>query len=764
MDIATSQSTLAEFAGAASRGPVAAFLDRGSERSERLKRLIVKVAREYAKNHQIELIPHDGSEWISQPNAEGRKILEEYASGVRKTLEDVPFFMLKPREILYPIRELQDRPESEFLAQLRHHIGHALHSDRGCLFEGQRLAESQGYLPSSWLVIHRALESTWIEKQLANKRSKDEQTSEYFSAATLREIEREVIGAPQMVKIANAIRYYGISAQLIPSLRGTALEKSFEKIKPLLDECFNGSSSQKNFVILRDSIWPEIRDLEKSALSEQALDSLQSDLVDRRVEFKLSDAAATSVPVIESVTADVPRQNWWRRVGRYLRQIVWLTREEKVRNTIEREQRRQEKALEKKRKLVMQTNSAMWGMDPKTEPARAPTVEKVFEAMKPEQRALIEADARKLLDAKQVGHLSAVAPELCFDRGRAGASFHLSHRAQIDDHEVAQLRKAIASYEEELNKRDERERGLPEDTGVKLRELQETIMKQELHMSGFDESERPLYLKFVELEAPLRGYLQRFVSSFAEMLPKAQTMRREPGYRNGSKLNFARLIDDVVSPGTGKVYERRIPALSEEPEIFIWLLIDHSPSMKDNNKMVESLKTATFWARVLRDLEIPFAIKFFAEEVSSVLKIGEDYDDPRVKAKPKLVRLGSEFPNSTDIGKPLEMSLAEFRALPRNDFGRRPLGAVFVISDSGANVGKTGVELRMLIDGMQRELLVENFLLNAEPNEIAQAKLLFGEDHVLVSEKFDQFPRLAIERLGLVLYRFVKQFQREVHV
>ena len=61
---------------------------------------------------------------------------------------------------------------------------------------------------------------------------------------------------------------------------------------------------------------------------------------------------------------------------------------------------------------------------------------------------------------------------------------------------------------------------------------------------------------------------------------------------------------------------------------------------------------------------------------------------------------------------------------------------------------------------MQKELLVQNFLLNGDKNEIEQAKLYFGEQNVIVSESFEKFPHIAIERLRRVLYQFSKQISR----
>src|SRR4051812_49051072 len=95
---------------------------RKPEQVERIKRDIARIAKAFSNNHHIEVLPTNADTWSCALAPEGKKIVDEFLAGTRPNLSDVPFFQLRPRQVFYPISDLENRSEGEIVALLRHHV------------------------------------------------------------------------------------------------------------------------------------------------------------------------------------------------------------------------------------------------------------------------------------------------------------------------------------------------------------------------------------------------------------------------------------------------------------------------------------------------------------------------------------------------------------------------------------------------------------------------------------------------------------------
>jgi hypothetical protein len=172
-------------------------------------------------------------------------------------------------------------------------------------------------------------------------------------------------------------------------------------------------------------------------------------------------------------------------------------------------------------------------------------------------------------------------------------------------------------------------------------------------------------------------------------------------------------------------------------------------AMPDTTKIDESRKTAVFWARALKEMDVPFAIKLFGGEFMSLKDFNQDYDDPSQRIKPRLLQLTNASMGGTNISDPLKASCDEMLILKR----KYPdsFGAIFVISDGGANQGLVKDELTHLIDQIKKKFIVTNFALSQDQREIREAIGYFGERNVVAPASFKQLHGEAIRVLRTTL-------------
>ena len=384
-------------------------------------------------------------------------------------------------------------------------------------------------------------------------------------------------------------------------------------------------------------------------------------------------------------------------------------------------------------------------------------LERVLGALAQEIREELDKEAREALDRKQAEEYEKKNPRgLKTTVDRTSGKRVSSLNAPPSESETEEIRDAINGFTQEQEaageaqaQREEQER----ERRVR-QELQSLMEKRDMLKNGFGQEERQHYLRFKELEGAMGGMIANFMRVLAEHLPKKEELEHGGEFYTGSRLNHDSIVRRAPVKDY-KIYQRREVVPSQEPRMFVQLLIDNSGSMS-GQKMEESLKTAIFWARVLKEFNIPFSVKLFGERVVEIMRFEHDYDLPRHRIKPRLVQLADASGGSTNIGEPLEMAQAEMKLARR----RYPdcFGAVFVISDSGANRGKVGADLKSLIETMQKESLVMNFILTQTQDEVNEARAYFGNKNVVAPASFKDLPAAAFRVLRVTMDRVLKLY------
>ena len=285
----------------------------------------------------------------------------------------------------------------------------------------------------------------------------------------------------------------------------------------------------------------------------------------------------------------------------------------------------------------------------------------------------------------------------------------------------------------------------------------EQAEQAEMKKDGFDPADIELYRRFKALEQSMEGAIVSFMRVMERYLPKKEETQYggEATYA-GHKVSKK----DLARRAPVKDYRlllRREIVESEEPRLYVELLIDNSGSMS-GEKMDESIKTAIFFSRVLKRFGIPFAIKFFGDRVDPAMQFGDDYDDPRKHIKPNLLKKGNASGGGTDIATPLTQAVGEMTTAKRKYTGCH--GGIFIISDSGANAGPmTGAKLGEYIREKQKTFSIINFLLSGSAGDLAEAERMFGVGNVVQATDFRNLPNEAFKVLRIVMERVLKTFR-----
>lgn len=835
-----------------------AKLQRTPEEQRQLERKIALIARVFSKNYEMRVLPAPAGGWACGVAGEAERAAHEYLFGDRKTLDDLKPEVFKPSRIYYDVADIASAPRDEVFGVLRHEVGHANHSDFRLLFEGQKNAQNEGFLPTSWLSIHNALEDPWVNNLEIRGSDVVRRQMTALYAARFPEIVEKIGTQPVTHQLGLNINYYWATGKSIPTITDKRVIEAFEKMRPHVDAYFSGKSAKENFDNLKRHIWPIYKELESKAIADEARRDLARSLSQGgRGRGRAASGTAgrsgggTDAGASPSASQQSPsgtglddaqsdgssrRRSLGGRVVQAVRRIFGLGDEEpkaprrprgrrgqgaesfpkstaaENRSPIEQLQdeiEEQRRRLESKDRELERTT----GKKPLLEPDI--DLEKLSRqaqrALEDEEQKATTAErqqrlnqARAALDRKQAELQRRVGPRSLAVRKTKDGVHVMSYGdpASASDESPAadtsaegmsaekpppqpdsgqpsqQADPALGTAEEqrifeELIRRAEQlkqdpfhetepappatEAVLDEASARRAAELKQEIAKRDRARNGFSETEQQHFRRFRELESAMQGYVTTFIRNLEGYLPRKDEHSYDGEHYSGRRLN-TRALPSRVPIGDLRIYQRRRLDPTGDPRLFVTLLIDNSGSM-EGQKMEESLKTAVFWSRVLKEFQVPFSIKFFGSKVVPIKEFEQDYDHPGHRIKPHLVIKADASGGHTDMGAPLSQTKSELTRAKRRYHECK--GAVFVISDSGANAGLVGEGLRKLIAELQEDHIVMNFLLGGQAGEIEAAKQLFGTANVVAPKRFGDLPREAFRVLRTTLDRVMKSYQAE---
>lgn len=717
----------------------------------RLKDRIAFIARVFARQYKMELYPSPSGGWACGVEESVYPKVEAYINGQTNTLDLEPED-LRPRRLYYDVKDIEgNMSEDEAVGVIRHEVGHANHTDYRLFFEGQRKAKEEGSMPSAWAFVWNSLEDPWVNnREIAGSESVRESLSALYRK-WLPETRALINSQTPLRQLGLCVIHYWLTGDPIAEIKDKKVLETFERIRSAADQYIAAETAEESHRIMQEQVWPVVKPLVDEAQQQEEM------------KQKMREIAGGEKGGVQGAMDKLRNM---LGIGKGKPSSGQSEADQALGEAIRQELERQQKSNAQAREKLKQEGAEQGRMQDDIDLNAVPEdlrkkLEEAMRQMSQADRKKLEDAARKALDKKMADAANeSLPPGLRFEEDPKTGEQKLKMK-QDDKKSGEEVKKAVdehvAEQEMQEQKVSDETAKAEEERLAKIREEERKKRERaEIQKAGFDpdvEEDRDLYREFRALELAMESSVQRFMKIMELYLPKRGEMVHEGEYYTGNKLNKQSVLKRAPL-GDYRLFRRRELKESNDPKMFVTLLIDNSGSMR-GTKMEESRKTAIFFARVLQRFEIPFAIKAFGDQVEEVVSFDEIWDDPKVKAKPKLMRKTNASGGSTDMASGMLETMKEMIEAKR-EFPNCH-GAVIVISDSGANAGPmVGKALGEYVSKQQKTYTVVNLLLSGSSHDIASSKEIFGERHVAVAGDFHELPEQAFRLLRTVLQRVLK--------
>lgn len=747
----------------AGRKPFELEAPRSEEEVALLRRKIVTIARIFSSNSQMKVFPTatDNEPWACSVGPEANQYYREFMEGKRETLIDVPTDVFKPRVIYYNRGSLQNHTLEEVLGVLRHELGHANHTDFRLMLEGQKFASTQGYPPLSWLNLMNALEDTWVNNREIKKSETVREQMEHRYSARTEDLEEHTPKLPINLQLGKNILYYWITGKSMSSITDQRVLEAFEKIRSYVDEFASGVSAEENFQLVKEKIWPVYKELEEQAQT----DAQNQEMIDRLLGQNQQQPGQGQPGEQQQESGGQP--------GGLLQKLQQMLRGESGQKP--QEQTQQQTGQQSNQLQQLTPESLQESLKQQAGQSAGPLeqselseglkgeLEEVFNNLPEEVKEQISEAAKRSMEEQSIEELKEEQHMnfLKFERNKQTGRMELQMNipstqeiqkieAEMGEMEQEEQQAEQAERQEKIMAEQQRERQLREE-----QERQREI--REMKRDGFEENQIEAFRLFRSYERAVKKFVTNFIDRILPVLPKKEETYFEGLNVLGKRLDTNALakkipIDDL------RVMNRKEIRSTEEARLYVELLIDNSGSM-GGVKMQESIKTAIFFARVLRALDVPFAIKLFGDQVLSLKGFDEDYDETKFKIKPKLVFETDARGGSTDIGSPLVQAHEEMVKAKRKFSDSQ--GLIFLITDGQANSGLTGEDLSQRAQeiGKLFPIFVFGLAQGQDPALKQYLEQTFGAGRVVMPERFEELPNQAQRVLFTQLHRLLRRLQ-----
>lgn len=804
-----------------------------------LRRKIVTIAQVFSTNGRIRVLPTltDDESWACSLGSDANKYLGEYLSGDRTTLDDIPADVFQPKVLYYTKGSLANHTLEEILGVNRHEIAHVNHSDFRYLFEGQRFAQSEGYMPLSWMNIKGPLEDGVVNNQEMERSETVREQMQTRYQARLPELEERIPELPVNLQLGKNILYYWASGRSCPTITDQRVISTFEQLRPAIDQVFRSSSASEVEQIIKEKIWPIYKSLEqqaqKDAEKQEIMEQLQGQSSpgsqgqrapssggqpqngeggqsqqgqqggqsqESQSNSQGEGQAATGQQVSGSGSGRGGRQSGGGILER-LKQMLGGGKKESNEQSQSSTQPGSPSSAqsaagvqpaqesppgqdqqsgqsgrtnqnghlsEQLRKEVSQDLQQRLAQESSQNVGQLPTdlrneLEQALNALPEELRQQITEAAKRLLEEKSLeeinkeGGMKIAKAQRNQQTGRMELTLNTvsEHEGQKVDQQMQKLE--AEEQQAQAAEAAERERLQAEERQRLAEQLARQKELRELKAAGFQEAEREDYSRFRALENTVKPRVPNFIKRLIAVLPKRYHAEYEGHFYTGKRTDV-KVLGKKIPVGDYRVQLRKDLRPTEEPRIYVELLIDNSGTMA-GEKMAEAVKTAIFFARVLKDLDVPFAIKLLGEKVTHIMDLGQDYDDIRLKIKPKLVQLTTAEEGATDLGSPLIEAHQEMFKSRRIYADSQ--GMIFLITDGQANSGLTGIALKEKADEIKKAYPIFVFLLenHSNPAFLSAMEAIFGSGFVTMTTNLTQLLPGAEKILLTQMSRLLPRWQ-----
>ncbi len=706
-----------------------------SEMVAERKQKMAWIARVFSRTYSLTVVPSEHGGWSAGLDNEHLEEVEKYVMGQRPTLDGLPNSTFHPTQIHYDEKEVATKPEDEVLGVLRHEVGHVNNTDYRLFLEGQRWAQEQGVLPSTYAMAINYPEDVWVNIREIEDSTVVEQQMKTRYAASTAEIIPHVSTQPITHQLGLNVIYYWLTGENLPTLKDERVRSAFEQIKPALEEYFYGATPADNHKLFREKIWPTFKVLEAQAQKDEAKDQIKQNL---QQEQKGQGQGQ------QGQGQERRGQGKGQQSGEEIGNNPGREATQKLPQDLKRE-------LEKSLRGGQQGGSE--DQQPgELSPEQEAALEKAIEQLPEDLKQRLMAKAREELDRKQSETLNKELPKLLRmekDQKTGEYKAHLKGEDPKNGQKTAaELEKMLSEMEtgemERLSKESQAQQTRDSERRSKEGKMQE---KTEMLRAGFDEQDLEHYRRYQQLEAEILPYTRRFIDMIDPYVPKKYRVVRTGRFITGSRPD-SRTAAQRIPVGDYRILKRKEVVDLPEALLYATLLIDNSSSMS-GEKMEVAIKTAIFFAQVFKHYEMPFAIKLFGSQTEQIMDFTQPFDEPRYAIKKKLVTMTNASGESTDLDSGITKALEETSEAQR--IFPESFGAIFTISDGRANAGRTGQELKDYIGTRKSSTILKAFALAQDPVQREQLKrdlaFYFGEENVAVPETFGQLPESAFQVL-----------------
>lgn len=748
-------------------------------------RLIAHLGRTFARRYDIQVLPsRQKGVWACSLDPKVNSELEKYIRGQRESLDDLPAESFVPKQILYDEHAAQEMDMDQIATILHHEAGHAKYTDFRSMIEGQRQAKDEGYLPTSfWLAFEgiedprvnslEGEESPAIDRQIRTNQGKDLQ--ERITEAPLSQ-------KPMMLQFAYNSFHYWLHGEGIPELKDTDIGKLGELAKPLLEQYFQNTDIEQRR-LLQNQIWDIAKDLEKKDIEQEEMrqtaqqrgqqgQSGQSQGGEGEGQQSTSGSGqGESQPGIPggrgagSQTQEQPGQGSQPGSGsaetgrkRFLDRLKDMFGQKDKGSGEQGNNGQSEEHRNELGQPASKPKPERFDLS-KLSPDELQAIKDAIEQLSPEQRAELTKKAKEAVDEMQKEALEEeLSRTLKLQKNKETGEYEAvpqTSSEKMQQQAEADFQQAVQQVEaEEQGEWERQEAERRQQEGI-LKQLEaERREKLEMEKAGFDENEREKFLLYQSLEDSMYSHVRNFRQAIEKVIPRRKEPLYEGGYFSGPKFDRRDLVRRAPI-GDERFHMRQVEAPIGDPRLFIGLLIDNSGSMS-GTKMEQARKTTVFFAKVCKDMGVPFMTAAFGDDAEIIKQFKQDFDNPAERIKPKIIDATDASGGSTNMHAGIEVTIEAMNEQRRKL--RDSHGLIFVITDGGANAGLTGDALRSYVEENRGRLTFKAFGLSGSDYErdSIQSYLnnYFGDSNCAYPEGFDDLPDEAFRVLRVNLMQF----------
>lgn len=749
-------------------------------------RLIAHLSRMFSGRYDLEVLP-SGQKGIWACGLDPKVLpeIENYVEGSRPTLDDLPPASFQPKQILYDEDEAQKMEIPKITTILRHEASHAKETDFRLMFEGQRHAKDEGYLPSSFWMMFEGIEDPRVNNREGDISPAIDRLirGEHDKMMTERMQKEDMSKLPKSMQYAFTGLHYWLHDEPLPKI-DPMVQQAFEQSKGLLDRYFANTDPVERKQ-LQNELWDVFKPLAVDDVKNEQMRQMAKNKGMKGNKSQSGSGQPQQGGGQEGESQQGEGEGQHGSSGEGNKQQSGAQNGESGQPSAsppsgqsessgqgqgEPQSGEQQRGESKGKSSLQKFLDDMKGKGDQEQdlsdfsPEQLEVIRQAIEKLSPEQRKELEKKAREHIDDQQIEELKKNMPKMFkLEKNKKTGEYELKPNTPTQK-QVERGRQEVEKARDRTDAEDEAEEG-------KIQEAQKTIEAQiardekirretmEIRKAGFREDERSKFLLYQQLEDSMYSYVRRFIKSIEQIIPRRKESVWGGEYFSGAKFNRRELVKRAPL-GDEQFHMRVESAATGTPRLYIGLVIDKSISMR-GKKMEEARKTAIFFSKVCRDMGIPFMGASFGSEAEIFKTFRQDFDNPAERVKPKLMDATEANGSSTNLfdglDKTIEAMHEERRIVPDAQ------GLIFVITDGQANAGKTGTDLRSFIEERRGRLHFKAFGLSESESERQQImeylNNYFGDSNCAFPQTFENLPDDAYRILRISLTQFQKLLQ-----